>query len=77
VKTRPGLRALPVMTLGDKKKGRSVNNTQSENKENFLARKRRTELWRQVYRPSSRYALQLETTYWRDSDWRQNEHADY
>ena len=75
MKTRSGLRELPVMTLGDKKEGRSACNKQSENEENVLARERRTELWRQVYRSSSRYDLQLETTCWRDSDWRPNEHA--
>ena len=61
MKTRSGLRALPVMTLGDKKEVRSAYNKQSENEEIVVARKRRTELWRQVYRPSSGYDLQLET----------------
>ena len=75
MKTRSGLRESPVMTLGDKKEGRSAYNKQSENEENVLTRERRTELWRQVYRPCSTYDLQLETTCWRDSDWRQNEHA--
>ena len=75
MKTRSGLRESPMMTLGDKKEGRLAYSKQSENEEHVLARKRRSELWRQVYQPSSRYDLQLETTYWRDSDWRQNEHA--
>ena len=44
MKTRYGLRELTVMTLGDKKDGRSAYNKQSENEENFLARKKRTEL---------------------------------
>ena len=75
MKTRSGLRESPVMTLGDKKEGRSAYSKQSENEENVLARKRRTEMWLQVYRPSLRCDLQLEMTCWRDSDWRQNEHA--
>ena len=75
MKTRSGLRESPVMTLGDKKEGRSAYNKQSGNEENVLAREKRTELWHQVYRPSSRYDLHQETTCWRDSDWRQNEHA--
>ena len=70
MKTRSDLRASLVMTLGDKKKGRSAYNKRSENEEEVLARKRRTELWCQVYQPSSRYNLQLEMTCWRDSDWR-------
>ena len=75
MKTMSGLRESPVMTLGNKKEGRSAYSKQSENGENVLTRERRAELWDQVYRPSSRYDLQLETTCWRDSDWRQNEHA--
>ena len=70
MKTRSGLRESPVMTLGDKKEGRSVYSKHSENEENVLARKRRTELWRRIYRSSSRYDLQLQTTCWKDSDWR-------
>ena len=65
MKTRSGLRESPVMTLGDKKEGRSAYNKQSENEKNVLARERKTELWRQVHRPSSRYDLQLETTCWK------------
>jgi len=76
MKTRSGLRASLVMTLWDKKEERSAFNKQSENEENVLARRRRTELWCQVYRPSSRYDLQLETICWIDLDCRQNEHAD-
>ena len=75
MKTRSGRRESPVMTTGDKKEGRSAYSKQSENEEDVLARERKTELWRQVYRPSSRYDLQLETMCWRDSDCRQNEHA--
>ena len=44
MKTRSGLRESPVMTLGDKKEGRSAYNKQFENEENVLARERRTEL---------------------------------
>ena len=48
MKTRSGLRESPVMTLGDKKEGRSAYSKQSENEENVLARERRTELWRSI-----------------------------
>ena len=54
MKTSSSLRASPVMTLGDKNEGRSAYNKQSENEEHVLARKRRNELWRQVYRLSLR-----------------------
>ena len=37
------------MTLGEKKEGRSAFNKHCENEENVLARKKRTELWCQVY----------------------------
>ena len=76
IKTRSDLRESPVMKLGDEKEGISAHIKQSDNEEKVLAGKRRTELCRQVYRPSSRYDLQLELTCWTDSDWRQNEHAD-
>ena len=49
MKTRPGLRESPVMTLGDKKEGSSAYDKESEDEENVLARERRTELWRQVW----------------------------
>ena len=42
----------------------------------YISEKRRTELWRQVYLPSSRYDLQLDTTCCKVSDWRKKEHVD-
>ena len=45
--TRSCLKESPVLKLGGKKEGRSAYNQQSENEENALARKRRSELWRQ------------------------------
>ena len=76
MKTRSSLRESPMMTLGDIKYGRSAYSKQSENEEHVSARKRRTKVWCQVYQAFSRYNSKLETTSWRDSDLRQNEHAD-
>ena len=47
---------------GDEKNGRSEYNEQFCKDEDDLARKRCTELRRQVYLPFASYELQLETT---------------
>ena len=66
MKTRSGRKESPVRTLGDKKEGGSAYSKQPEIEGNVLARKRRTQLWCQVYQPSSRDDLQLDTTYKKD-----------
>ena len=62
IKARSGRRESPAIKEGDEKNGRSAYNEQFCKEENDLARKRSTELGRQVYLPSARYELQLETT---------------
>ena len=65
----------PVMKLGDKNDWRSVDIEQLDKDERVFTREKSTELWCEVYLPSSRWTVQLETTYWRVSAFRQ-EHAD-
>ena len=53
-RTRSGLRESPVIKDGDGKEGRSAYNELSCNEDRVLEICKRTELWRQVYLPSSR-----------------------
>ena len=61
IKVKSGRRESPVISEGDGKDGRSTYNRQCCREESEFAIESRTELWRQVYLPSSRYDLQLET----------------
>ena len=67
-KMRSGLRESPVIKDGDGKEGKSAYNEAFLIDDIDLARYERTDLWCQVYLPSSRWDLQLDTMCWRVSD---------
>ena len=65
-----------MITLGDGNDGRPKNRVAPLTDCNEAGTKFETELWRQVYRPSSRYTLHPETTCRNDSESKQKEHSD-
>ena len=75
-KRRSGRKVSPVITFGDGNDGRSTNRVAPLTDCNGAATKFKTELWRQVYRPSSRYTLHPATTCSNDSGSKQKKQSD-